>query len=658
MPTRLKKHRLTFLFGLLSLAGFTLWGISAAPRIARAMDYAAQSSNPRITLNGVLNVMRGDPPPDSGLPHQDFALLQGDDGRIIELQTDIATAAALRGKQVEISGVSSSILDPALQGFASESFYVESIREVTLAGASSLAGAQDVTGSLPWVTLLCRFADSTHITPRSPAWYQGLFANSWGGVDHYWRQMSYDLANIADPNQADYNVKGWYNLPFGKSYYMSNATTPNWDRIMNDCTAAADSQVYFPDYTGINLMLNVDIGCCAWGGGWSLDIDGQVKNYGATWMPPWGQNWRLLGHEMGHGFGLPHSSGPYGQVYDSAWDVMSGGGTCVLSQPEYGCVGVGTIAYHLDMLGWIPASRKVIVAPGSQMVLTLERLRKPVSTTNYLMAQIPIGGDVNRFYTVEARKYGSAENYDLLIPGEAVVIHNVLTTRSEPANVVDATNNNDPNDAGAMWVPGETFSDAANAIRVSVLASGASSFEVFISNGRVGLIAPANNAVTDAMPAFSWTAMDGATSYQLQVATNTAFSSGAQTFSNLAGEMHTAAPMSDGVYYWRVRALTDSSPGEWSPVRSFTILNPPPTLTYYTSDRPTLTWGRITWATGYEIQIDDNPGLSSPFVSQPLDVDTLEFTTEPLADGVYYWRVRALPGGAWSAAQRFEVDAS
>lgn len=651
----LKKHRLTLLFGLLSLASFILWGISAMPKIARAVDYVAQSGSQRIVLDGVLNIMRGDPPPDSGLPHQDFVLLQQNAGRITELQLDLSTAMALHGKQVEVIGLSSTMIDPALQGITSESFYVESIHEITPAGASSLESTQDGTGSLPWVTLLCRFIDSAHITPNPPEWYQGLFANSWGGVDHYWRQMSYDLANIEDPDLPDYNVKGWYNLPFAKSYYMSSANIPNWDRIMNDCTAAADPEVDFRVYTGINLMLNVDIGCCAWGGGWFLEIDGEGKNYSATWMPPWGQRWSTLAHEMGHGFGLPHSSGPYGSVYDSHWDVMSGGGTCTLSDPQYGCIGVGTIAYHLDRLGWIPVHRKMVINPGSQALLTLERLRKPVSMTNYLIAQIPVAGAANRFYTVETRKYGSAENYDLLIPDEAVVIHNVLTTRSEPAQVVDGTNNGNPNDAGAMWIPGESFTDTVNGIRVSVLASGASSFDVFIANGRANPIAPAEGSVTDAMPVFSWTLMSGATSYQLQIAANTVFSSGVQTFSSIAGETYTAAPMQDGDYYWRVRAMTGDHAGDWSATRKFTILTPPPAPTYYMVDTPTLTWGRITWATGYEIQIDDNADFSSPFTSPPLDVDTLEFTTEPLADGVYYWRVRALPGGAWSAAQRFEV---
>ena len=54
--------------------------------------------------------------------------------------------------------------------------------------------------------------------------------------------------------------------------------------------------------------------------------------------------------------------------------------------------------------------------------------------------------------------------YDTEIPGEAIVIHNVLTTRTDRvAQVVDATLNNDANDAGAMWTPGETLSTSPTA---------------------------------------------------------------------------------------------------------------------------------------------------------------------------------------------------
>ena len=197
--------------------------------------------------------------------------------------------------------------------------------------------------------------------------------------------------------------------------------------------------------------------------------------------PLWPTRWAIFGC-----FGLMHSSGPYGQddppfsptTYDSEWDVMSGGGRCSLPDPEYDCVGVHTIAYHKDFLGWIPSSRKYVAPRNSTRTITLERLAQPDSD-GYLMAQIPIGDSPTDFYTVETRLFAG---YDDEIPDEAVVIHKVDTTREDRlAQVVDIDNNGDPNDEGAMWTVGEVFLDRANNLQVSIDAANASGYRVTIN---------------------------------------------------------------------------------------------------------------------------------------------------------------------------------
>jgi M6 family metalloprotease-like protein len=752
MAASWRKYRLTSLFGLLALVSFFMWGMSAWPEITRAADYRMQTGSQPERLMGILGVMYGDPPPDSGLPHQDFVLLHQDDGDITQLQMDMGTARSLDGQRVEATGLLSEMVDSPLQATADDSLYVQSIQPIGQAGipvpTASIGGVQAVTGSHPWVTLLCRFSNSTGSPPHPAEWYQGLLS----GIDTYWQTMSYDVANIDDPDLPDYNVKGWYTLPQPRSYYMSGSN-PNFDRIMKDCTAQADAVVFFPDYTGINLMLDQNIGCCAWGGRWTLTRDGTTRAYSATWMPPgWAQSHWVLGHEMGHGFGLPHSSGPYGQVYDSDWDIMSGGGLCALSDPEYGCTGVGTIAYHLDMLGWIQPSRKHIVNVNNQTIIVLERLRTPLSVSNYLMAQVPINGSSSSFYTVETRHF---ESYDQSVPGMGVLIHNVLTSRREPANVVDADDNGNVNDQGAMWSLGETFDSPTGSIRVTVTDFGASSYTVFIANGRATLNAPGDGTLTgDSTPQFSWSTLNGATSDTFQIARDAAFTTGLQTFTGLVSQTYTPAALAEGVWYWRVRAMTGTTPGHWSAPRSLTIdltpplvptiinpasgstvvnyfptfswnsdpdvvayeirlenKNPPgdlfstaanslmvnfplvadttyywqvrardaagnwsnwtglsdvtinspatavPAQAYYQTDTPVLTWGQISWATGYAIEIDDDWDMSSPFDTPSVDASTLQYTTPALRDGVYYWRVRALDNGAWSAIQSFTVDA-
>src|SRR5918998_1079442 len=284
------------------------------------------------------------------------------------------------------------------------------------------------------------------------------------GMDHYWRVVSYNNINLSGSA-----VAGWYNLPLSKSRYQTNGGYDE-DLLARDCTQAANADVFFPDYSNVNLMFNGDPGNYALGGTNTMSLDGQTRNYGMTWMPRFayergygtGQVW--LAHEMGHSFGLPHSSGPYNQTYDSDWDPMSDGSVCSPAHNAYGCVGVYTNSYHMDkLLGWIPTARST-----------------------------------SRFYVVEARRF---TGYDGQIPGEAIVIHKVDTTLSDRnAKVVDATNNGDPNDAGAMWLPGETFTDSANGIRVKVTGATASGYDVTINPSGSGGDDPAAPRLTSSVP--------------------------------------------------------------------------------------------------------------------------------------------------------------
>jgi hypothetical protein len=352
------------------------------------------------------------------------------------------------------------------------------------------------------VNLLCKFSDIS-AEPQPLSYFNGLMSNTYPGMDHYWREVSYDVINII--GSASQN---WKTLPMPKSGYMTS-TTVNLTALFNDCTAIHNADVYFPNFVGINLMFNgtLDGPCdCAWGGSRTATLDGVTKTYRVTWEPPWGYgNHTVLAHEMGHGWGLPHSSGPYGATYDSDWDVMSGGAKCSPPHPTYGCIGPHTISYHKDILHWIPASRKRTVTLNSSTTITLERLSQPASPTSYLMAQIPIGGSSTLFYTVEARRL---VGYDTQVPDDAIVIHHVDTTRERPAWVVDADGNLDgdcqtpleesncnPNDAGARWTPGETFVDAANSIQVTVNSSTATGFTVTIISGIPPPACPATSVI-------------------------------------------------------------------------------------------------------------------------------------------------------------------
>ncbi len=337
--------------------------------------------------------------------------------------------------------------------------------------SSHLLGAH-VSGPQKWAVILCRFGDATSVTPQPTTYFQ----NEMNFLDGYWREISYDIINLGGSQ-----VFGWYNLPNPRSTYIPAGGSADLVSLANDCTAAADPDVFFPDYMGIILAFNQDLDCCSWGGSLGLNRDGSVISYSMTWMATWGwSNANVMGHEMGHGFGLPHSSGSYGATYDSRWDVMSSWPTCPPAHPNFGCVGVHTIAFHKDALGWISGAQRYVATTAPDQSVYIERLALP-ATSGYMVAQIPIGGSTTNFYTIEARKL---VGFDDNVPSNAIVIHKVDTTRGDRlAQVVDedVNPNTNPNDAGAMWVSGEIFRDSANNIAVEVVEETATGFRIIIN---------------------------------------------------------------------------------------------------------------------------------------------------------------------------------
>ena len=437
-----------------------------------------------VFLTGTFFIVWGDPGSGTSSSHQMRYFLATEKGETVILDLDAALVEplggvlALKNRKIVVAG---QWVKPTLSGG----------RYTIRAQAIQLALEEEnkspaLAGSQPWVSILCKFADVAD-EPRNLAYFQGMYANTFPGEDHYWREISYNAINLVGSTAV-----AWHTLPQPRSYYVYDSNGDGFEdldfaRAANDCTAVADPYVYYPNYVGINLMFNANLDCCAWGGGNYLSLDGVTRLWYMTWEPPWGyENISIISHEMGHGFGMPHSSGDYGQVYDNAWDVMSGAWAFCenLTDPLYGCVGQDTITYHLNLESWISPGRKIAVLAGNQVSIQLEQIDRP-QTSNYLMAQIPVGNSSTHFFTVEARR---KIGYDSKLPGQGVIIHEVITNRPEPAHVVDIDGNGNTGDAGAIWTVGETFTAPGSGIWVRVDSAAATGWIVTLYNPPLNVI--------------------------------------------------------------------------------------------------------------------------------------------------------------------------
>jgi M6 family metalloprotease-like protein len=344
--------------------------------------------------------------------------------------------------------------------------------------------AEAITGPTAWVTLMCKFNDiATEQKTRS--FFQSQYGNAIGQLGHYWQEVSYGQINL---NGSD--AYGWATLSQPRAYYITkdDAGKDKVDliKLFSDCTAAHDANVNFSvngGVQGVNMMFNGDLDGSAWGGTQCTQLDGLNRCWSTTWNPPWSfNNLAPLSHEMGHAYGLPHAnnSDNDSDPYDNVWDVMSDSWNNASSHSTYGTLPKHINIYSRNRLGWVASARKLTVNAGKAATsVTLDRASL-AGSTNRQMITLLYPGQSNRYFTIEVRKRSG--DYESSLPGDAVVIHDVDTSRKDPSWSVDADTPpaNRSNNEGSMFKVGETWISPDYAFRVKVESATAQGFVVSI----------------------------------------------------------------------------------------------------------------------------------------------------------------------------------
>lgn len=170
----------------------------------------------------------------------------------------------------------------------------------------------------------------------------------------------------------------------------------------------------------------------------------------------------------------------------------------------------------------------------------------------------------------------------------------------------------------------------------------------------------------DYSPLLSWTPVNGAQFYEVQISKSSNFAGTLETrYSSqprMVAETGTGSSktaLADGTYYWRVRSVTSETLGTqvystWTTGDAFTKRIPAPVPASPTSGTstptPVLRWNPLRGADSYEVQVSKDSTFKAAS-SEPTRQTAYGLDVNG-SYGRWYWRVRAVVGankGLWSS---------
>jgi len=179
------------------------------------------------------------------------------------------------------------------------------------------------------------------------------------------------------------------------------------------------------------------------------------------------------------------------------------------------------------------------------------------------------------------------------------------------------------------------------------------------------LVSPSDGAsAVSRNPSLSWNAVDGATSYTVQVADDARFRGGDIKFerANVSGTTIDVSGLSANTqYFWRVMAAGPTGESDFSDIWNFTtaattlaapMIDSPPNGATNVSTNPSLSWRSVDGATSYDVQVSEHQNFSLLILDQNVQATSVGVTG--LSAGKrYYWQVRARnasEASGWSVA--------
>lgn len=171
------------------------------------------------------------------------------------------------------------------------------------------------------------------------------------------------------------------------------------------------------------------------------------------------------------------------------------------------------------------------------------------------------------------------------------------------------------------------------------------------------LLFPANAAVLpSASIGFEWQASDSGSTYQVQVATDSAFGGIVFEATNLTLNRLELTSLTKSVdYYWRVRSKNALGFSDYSSIWRFVIADQPvaPQLlfpedqTVFQSDTLRFVWQNLALVDRYHLQVSLNQDFNGMFVNDSSLTDSTNLVQGLASGQTYFWRVRSHNPVGW-----------
>jgi len=344
-------------------------------------------------------------------------------------------------------------------------------------------------GAQPTLVMLVNFSDKT-TQPYTVASAQGVFTTT----SNFDLENSYGqtwLSGVVDANQAT-DVRGWYTIALA-------STVCDYNTLASQAKAAAQAAgVTLSAYT--RYVYAFPQNACTW---WGLGTVGGKPSQ--AWINGSLQV-RVVGHEMGHGFGLYHShslscdaSACTASEYGDGWDDMGGA--------------VGHFnAFQKERLGWLNSGASppllAVTATGPYWLEPYEP-----DSTNPKALKIWKSTDStgkNTYYYVE---YRGKLGFDSSLAA-GVVVHTGTEGNGNSNYLWDLA----PTTTTSDWMldVGQSYTDAQAGVTLSTLAADSTGASVQVTFGAVSC-AGANPTVALSPSGTQYVAPGAAVSYTVTV---------------------------------------------------------------------------------------------------------------------------------------------